>query len=199
MHVDWNSLLGHLLVMGGAAHVSLLEKVLRPAVVYLLLAFGLRVFGRRVLGQFTTFDLVLLLLISNTVQNAIIGPDDSLTGGIVGAAALFAVNEVLVAYFYRHRGSRLERLMLEEDVYLIRDGRLNEPVLQRLRIGAAELTAKAHERGFDSLDQVADAVLYPNGTVYMRGRDPMAGRLDGIAAELRALRQDMARLARDGD
>src|SRR5471032_1122609 len=85
------------------------EKILRPIVVYVFLIVGLRLAGKRELAQLNPFDLVVLLTISNTVQNAIIGDDNSVTGGIIGAATLLLVNYLVVRYLYTH--SRLERLV----------------------------------------------------------------------------------------
>src|SRR5437763_9828004 len=85
------------------------EKVLRPVLVYAFLIVGLRLAGKRELAQLNPFDLVVLLTISNTVQNAIIGSDDSVTGGVIGAATLLVVNHVVVRYLYAHE--RLGRLV----------------------------------------------------------------------------------------
>ena len=114
---------------------------------------ALRTVGKRVLAQLNPFDFVVLLTLSNTVQNAIIGNDTSLRGGLVGAAALLGVNAMLVRIYYR--GPSMQQMSTaERDICLIEGGRLNEPEIRRLRINAGELTAKAHERGFDSLDEV---------------------------------------------
>jgi len=200
-HVDWPALWANLLHFGApdsATHsVSLLEKVVRPVVVYLLLVLGLRTVGKRLLAQLNPFDFVVLLTLSNTVQNAIIGNDTSLTGGIVGAAALLGVNALLVRIFYR--GPSRELLFKSDrDVCLVAAGRVDEAEMRRLRINAAELTAKAHERGFDTLDEVESAMLYPNGTIYFRGRPTdtdaarhaeLLRRLDALGVELAALRR----------
>src|SRR6195256_3616888 len=85
------------------------EKVLRPIVVYVFLIVGLRLAGKREMAQLNPFDLVVLLTISNTVQNAIIGEDNSVTGGLIGAATLLVVNHVVVRYLYGHE--RLDRLV----------------------------------------------------------------------------------------
>jgi uncharacterized membrane protein YcaP (DUF421 family) len=173
-----------------------LEKLLRPAAVYLFLVFLLRHFGKRMLAQLNPFDFVVLLTLSNTVQNAIIGEDTSLLGGLVGAIGLLAVNSLLVRRYYR--GPSQDRLFdTERDVPLIHGGRLSEEELRRFHINAGELVAKAHERGFDTLGEVESAVLYPNGTIYFRARHPDAGeqrhrslmeRLDHLQRELAALR-----------
>src|SRR5919108_695315 len=86
-----------------ALEVPLLEKLLRPILVYLVLVVLLRIFGKRELAQLNPFDLVVLLSLSNTVQNAIIGDDNSVTGGLIGAVALLAVNYVVVRFLFRHR------------------------------------------------------------------------------------------------
>src|SRR5438876_10963163 len=85
------------------------EKVLRPVVVYVFLIVGLRLAGKRELAQLNPFDLVVLLTLSNTVQNAIIGEDNSVTGGVIGAATLLVVNYLVVRFMYSH--ARLERLI----------------------------------------------------------------------------------------
>src|SRR6476660_9841559 len=104
-HVDWPSLWANLMHLGApdsATHpVSVIEKIVRPVVVYLLLVFALKTVGKRTLAQLNPFDFVVLLTLSNTVQNAIIGNDTSLSGGLIGAATLLAINAVLVRIFYR--------------------------------------------------------------------------------------------------
>src|SRR5215813_4470669 len=111
MH-DWSTFVLDLLRPGGdSLALALLGKVLRPVVVYLLLVFLLRKYGRRILAQLNPFDLVVLLTLSNTVQNAIIGNDTSLLGGLVGAFALVSVNAVLVRIFYRGPGT--EKWLIE--------------------------------------------------------------------------------------
>jgi uncharacterized membrane protein YcaP (DUF421 family) len=191
--VDWHTLIVNLFHFGTSdLSISLLEKILRPAIVYLFLVVALRAVGKRILAQLNPFDLIVLLTLSNTVQNAIIGNDTSLTGGIVGAAALLGVNAVLVRMYYR--GAGVEHKMLEDqDIYLIRQHQLQEEALRRLQINVGELTARAHERGFDDLHDVETAVLYPNGTIYMKGNmSSDTARLDDILRELRALRQEVA-------
>ena len=200
-HLDWPTLWTNLLHFGApdsATHpVSLVEKVARPVVVYLILVFALRTVGKRVLAQLNPFDFVVLLTLSNTVQNAIIGNDTSLLGGAVGAAALLGINAVLVRLYYR--GPSVQHLFTaDRDIPLIEDGRLNENEMRRLHINAGELTAKAHERGFDSLEDVECATLYPNGTIYFQAKSAMTEtaryaelirRMDLLSTELSALRK----------
>jgi uncharacterized membrane protein YcaP (DUF421 family) len=194
---SWQILWHDLITLGTPSTVTWLEKALRPMIVYLVLVFALRWFGKRTLAQLNPFDFVLLLMLSNTVQNAIIGNDTSLVGGLVGAAALLAVNSVLVRIYYR--GASKEHVLQDDrDIYLITNDQINEDAMRRLRINAGELTARAHERGFDSLDDVANAVLYPNGTIYFRGRHPdredrrhreLLERLDHLQRQLAVLQR----------
>jgi uncharacterized membrane protein YcaP (DUF421 family) len=199
-HVDWPSLWANLIHFGtpdSTTHpVSLIEKIVRPVAVYLLLVFALRTVGKRTLAQLNPFDFVVLLTLSNTVQNAIIGNDTSLLGGVVGAAALLAVNAFLVRIYYR--GPSVQHLAGDRDISLISAGRINEDEMRRLRINAGDLTARAHERGFDTLGEVESAVLYPNGTIYFRGReaDTESGRYAELLRRLDALRADVAALHR---
>jgi uncharacterized membrane protein YcaP (DUF421 family) len=195
---DWHALYVNLLQLGtGETLVSAAEKIIRPIAVYLFLVFLLRQFGQRILAQLNPFDLVVLLTLSNTVQNAIIGNDTSLVGGVLGAAALIGVNAALVRLYYR--GPRIEHQMLEDDIYLIRAHEIQEDALRQLHINVGELTARAHERGFDSIHDVRDAVLYPNGTIYMKG-DAVndAARHQALMNELQSLRQAIAGLSRAG-
>src|SRR2546422_9769717 len=92
-----------------ALGLPVLEKILRPIVVYVFLVGGLRLAGKRELAQLNPFDLVVLLTLSNAVQNAIIGDDNSITGGVIGATTLLLVNHWVVRYLYSHE--RLERLV----------------------------------------------------------------------------------------
>jgi uncharacterized membrane protein YcaP (DUF421 family) len=200
-HFDWPAFwanLTHLGMLDDATHpVSVVEKIVRPVLVYLLLVVALKKAGKRMLAQLNPFDFVVLLTLSNTVQNAIIGNDTSLLGGAIGAAALLGVNAILVRIFYRGPGMT-QLAGSERDICLIAGGRLQEDEMRRLHIDAGELIAKAHERGFDSLDEVDSAMLYPNGTIYFRGQDAMSDatrhqevirRLDALGAELAALRR----------
>src|SRR5262245_26555226 len=110
MLYDWHSLVVNLFEPGtGLPVVSVVEKIIRPIAVYLLLVYLLRTFGKRILAQLNPFDLVVLLTLSNTVQNAIIGNDTSLIGGVIGAFSLVSVNAVLVRIHYRgpERGKQM--------------------------------------------------------------------------------------------
>src|SRR5690348_2410046 len=175
------------------------EKVLRAVIVYLFLVVGLRLAGKRELAQLNPFDLVVLLTLSNTVQNAIIGDDNSVTGGLIGAATLFGVNYLVVRFLYRHE--RLERLVEGEPDVLIEDGEIRYGRLKAEMITLPELESAAHKQGFDSLAQVDRAVLEPGGTVSFFAKAPtpeqtrhaeITLRLDQIVHELAALRGRLA-------
>ena len=171
------------------------EKVLRPIFVYAFLILGLRLAGKRELAQLNPFDLVVLLTLSNTVQNAIIGNDNSVTGGVIGAATLLLVNYVLVRFVSRHE--RIERLIEGDPDVLIENGALKTDCLQKEAISVLELEAAAHKQGFASLDDIDKAVLDPNGSIAFFGRKPnpermrheeLMTRLDAITAQLAALK-----------
>src|SRR5882724_5625744 len=100
--------------------VPILEKILRPICVYIFLIVGLRLSGKRELVQLNPFDLVVLLTLSNTVQNAIIGEDNTVTGGIIGATSLLIVNYLVVRFLYKHR--KLDQLVEGRADVLIEDG-----------------------------------------------------------------------------
>jgi uncharacterized membrane protein YcaP (DUF421 family) len=186
LSIDWH-LLWHNLVRLGVPDtpVSWLEKLIRPVLVYLVLVFSLLKFGKRVLAQLNPFDLVVLLTLSNTVQNAIIGNDTSLSGGILGAAGLLGINALLVRIFYRGASKDL-LLKNDRDVCLVAGGVLQEDQMHRLHITAGELLAKAHERGFDSIEEVETIILYPNGTIYIKGK-PMTAERDRFEEIIRRL------------
>src|SRR6476469_1702016 len=139
------------------------EKILRPALVYVFLVLLLRVFGKRELAQLNPFDLVVLLTLSNTVQNAIIGDDNSVTGGIVGAVALLVVNYGVVRFLYDHR--QLDQLVEGKADVLIEDGRIHLGRLKKELITLEELAAAARQQGFDSLSEIQKCILEPGGTL----------------------------------
>jgi uncharacterized membrane protein YcaP (DUF421 family) len=179
--------------------VPVAEKMLRPVVVYAFLVVGLRLAGKRELAQLNPFDLIVLLTLSNTVQNAIIGDDNSVTGGLLGAATLLGVNALVVRFLYRHE--QLERLVEGEADVLIENGKIRFDRLKAELITLPELESGAHKQGFASLDEVDRAVLEPGGTVSFIAKKPspealrhaeLTRRLDQIVSELAALRLGLA-------
>ena len=170
------------------------EKILRPILVYAFLIVGLRLAGKRELAQLNPFDLVVLLTLSNTVQNAIIGEDNTVTGGVIGASTLLFVNYVLVRFISRHE--KIERFIEGEPDVLIENGRIKTDCLENEAISVVELEAAAHKQGFQSLADIDRAVLDPNGSIAFFGRTPtpdttrheeIIKRLDQMAAQLAAL------------
>ena len=175
--------------------LPVIEKILRPVVVYGFLIVGLRLAGKRELAQLNPFDLVVLLTLSNTVQNAIIGDDNSVTGGLIGAATLLIVNYFVVRFLYGHQ--RLDRLIEGDTDVLSENGRIMMDRLQKELITLPELEMAAHKQGFASLAEVERAVIEPGGALSFLGKKPdaevvrhreLVARLDQLASELAALR-----------
>jgi len=150
--------------------IPVAEKILRPVVVYFFLVIGLRLAGKRELAQLNPFDLVVLLTLSNTVQNAIIGDDNSVTGGIIGAATLLLVNYLVVRFLYRHE--TLDRIVEGESCVLIENGKLLKRMLSQEVLTVSELEAAAHRQGLGGLDEVERAVLEPSGTISFTAKKP---------------------------
>ncbi len=174
--------------------VPILEKVLRPWLVYVFLIVGLRLAGKRGLAQLNTFDLIVLLTLSNTVQNAIIGEDNSVTGGVIGATSLLVINYVVVRFLFRRM--RLDRFLEGSPTPLIEGGRLVRKNLERELITEAELQAAAHRQGFRDLSEVERAIIEAGGSIAFIGKDPspmrthyddLVRRLEQISQQLQAL------------
>src|SRR5258708_16197625 len=143
--------------------LPILEKILRPIVVYIFLIIGLRLSGKRELAQLNPFDLVVLLTLSNTVQNAIIGDDNTVIGGIIGATSLLAINYLVVRFLYGHR--KLDQIVEGRADLLIEDGKVYTQRLKRELINEEELAAAARKQGFESLADVRQCVLGTGGTI----------------------------------
>jgi uncharacterized membrane protein YcaP (DUF421 family) len=168
------------------------EKILRPVVVYVFLIVGLRLAGKRELAQLNPFDLVVLLTISNTVQNAIIGDDNSVTGGVIGAATLLFINYCVVRFLYGHE--RLDRLIEGDVDVLIENGVIKPECLRKELITTGTLESAAHKQGFASLDEIDRAVLEPGGTICFFAKVPTAdsARHDELMAMLRKISSQLA-------
>ena len=163
--------------------VPLVEKLVRPVIVYLVL--------------------VVLLSLSNTVQNAIIGNDNTVTGGLVGAFALLAVNWVVARMLFRSR--KLTHALEGRATVLVRNGKLDHAALRQESLTVEDLTSVLHRQGFSSIDQVALCQLEPNGTFYAEADVPTANqrqheelmkKIDALGEEIRALRS--GKTAADG-
>jgi uncharacterized membrane protein YcaP (DUF421 family) len=175
--------------------LPLAEKILRPIIVYVFLVIGLRLAGKRELAQLNPFDLVVLLTLSNTVQNAIIGDDNTITGGIIGAATLLLVNYLVVRFLFRHE--KLDRLVEGEATVLIEHGRILKNRLTKEMLSLQDLEAAAHKQGFGALRDVDHATLDPSGTISFTGKKPapeearhreLLDRLDQLNREVATLR-----------
>src|SRR3974390_2655556 len=141
----------------------LLQIVIRTGVIYLLVLVGVRLSGKREVGQMTPFDLTLLLLLSNSVQNAMTGPDTSLMGGAVAAGTLLVLNYVVASVSGRNR--RLRRLIEGEPNLLVHDGKIIQSHMEREHVSMDELHRALREHGINSCDQVALAVLEVDGSI----------------------------------
>jgi uncharacterized membrane protein YcaP (DUF421 family) len=119
--------------------------------------------GKREIAQLTSFDLVVLLLLGNVVQNAIIGNDDSLLGGLVGAAVLLAANYLLVRYAFFH--PRFGRLLQGRSTTLVEDGRIDHRALRRELISRPQLASVLRREGLDGIEDAEHVVLDPEGTL----------------------------------
>ncbi len=150
--------------------LPLAEKILRPVIVYLVLIVFLRLFGKRELAQLNPFDLVVLLSLSNTVQNAIIGNDNSVTGGIVGAFSLLAINWILMRILYRN--PKLNAALEGSSTTLITDGKPDRAAMRQQGLTEEELLSVLHKQSFDSFETVRRCVLEPNGTFFIEGMSP---------------------------
>jgi uncharacterized membrane protein YcaP (DUF421 family) len=146
------------------------EKILRPIVVYFFLVIGLRLAGKRELAQLNPFDLVVLLTLSNTVQNAIIGDDNSVTGGIIGAATLLLVNFLVIRFLSRHE--KIDRIVEGEPTPLIDHGKIIQENMVKEMLSRQELEAAAHKQGFGSLQEVDSATLDPSGVICFIAKKP---------------------------
>ena len=187
MHDIWKDMF----VLG----VPLLEKILRPIVVYAFLVVGLRLAGKRELVQLNPFDLVVLLTLSNTVQNAIIGDDNTVLGGIIGATSLLITNFLVVRFLYGHR--KLDQLVEGRADLLIENGKVRTQHLKTELITMAQLEAAARKQGFASLSEVEQCILEPGGTMTFIGKKPgtedvrhqeLLGKLERLTQEVLLLR-----------
>jgi len=146
--------------------VQILEKVIRPLVVYFFLLIAFRIVGKRELGQMTPFDLIVLLTISNVLQNAMIGPDNSLSGGLIGGLTLFCANGLIGRLVFHF--PRLERLLEGKPALLIEDGRILKKNLRREVMTRAELERAIRKHDLDpttDLPFIKKALLERDGTV----------------------------------
>jgi uncharacterized membrane protein YcaP (DUF421 family) len=175
--------------------LPVLEKLARPVIVYLVLVVLLRLFGKRELAQLNPFDLVVLLSLSNTVQNAIIGDDNSVTGGVIGAFSLLAINWLVVRVLFSSK--RLTHALEGSSAVLILNGQLDRKAMEHESLTQEELLSVIHKQGFEDFDQVRKCELEPNGTFYVEAFDPsvadkrhaeLVAKIDALSREVAGLR-----------
>jgi uncharacterized membrane protein YcaP (DUF421 family) len=178
--------------------VPIVEKILRPIIVYLCLIFFLRLFGKRELAQLNPFDLVVLLSLSNTVQNAMIGDDNSVSGGIIGAFALLTINWLLTWTLFR--APKIDQALQGSPTTLIRGGEVDLKTLKSECLTHEELVSVLNKNGFNNPEEVEVCILEPNGTFFVKGKQPTSDQveraelmsaLQGLRAEVMALRDQI--------
>src|ERR1700729_3395717 len=147
--------------------LPLLEKILRPVIVYLCLIVFLRIFGKRELAQLNPFDLVVLLCLSNTVQNSIIGEDNSVSGGIVGVLSLLTINWLLTRVLYKM--PKLSKVLEGEKTVLIQHGVVDWEAAKKEALSELELRSVLHKQGFDRYEEVEKSGIETKGKFYMEG------------------------------
>ncbi len=148
----------------------LIEKILRPVIVYVALIVLLRIFGKRELAQLNPFDLVVLLSLSNTVQNAIIGDDNSVSGGVIGAFSLLAINYFAARVMFRN--TKVEQLLSGSPTRLITNGQVDKEAMSRELMSNADLLSVIHRQGFDEVEEVDNCTLEPGGGFFIKGTKP---------------------------
>ncbi len=186
MHAIWKDMF--------AMSLPILEKILRPILVYFFLVVVLRLSGKREMAQLNPFDLIVLLTLSNTVQNAIIGDDTSVSGGLVGATSLLAINYLVVRFLYNHK--KLDQLVEGRSDLLVLNGKVRQQHLKRELITMAELEAAARKQGFATLAEVDQCILEPGGTLSFIGKKPDADDLrhKELLSQMERLREEIAML-----
>src|SRR5579862_4358917 len=153
-----------------------LNIVLRSAVIYLVVVIGLRLTGKRHLAQMSILDFVLILLISNAVQNAMVGNDNSLLGGIIAAGTLLILNQILS--FILYRSGYAEKLFQGTPTLLVHDGNIIKQGLGMEKITAEELERVVREHGIETVSKVKTAIMELDGTISVVGTDHSEHRIE---------------------
>jgi uncharacterized membrane protein YcaP (DUF421 family) len=176
--------------------VPVVEKIIRTVAVYLLLAALFRGIGKRGMASLNTFDFVVMFVLSNVVQNAIIGNDNSLVGGAIGAVVLVTVN--FVVDWWLARSGRAERLLEGADTEVIRDGQVRERELRRLGIRRDELDHAVRTQNGDDIAEVETGSLSSSGhlvlTLKPGARGATRADVDQLLAGLAAIQDRLAQL-----
>jgi uncharacterized membrane protein YcaP (DUF421 family) len=137
--------------------------LLRAVIIYIAFFIGLRLFGKRELGQFTTFDLVLVLLVANALQPAITGPDNSVTGGVIVIAVLLLFNRGVA--MVRSRWPWFDALIDPPPTVVVQDGEISQPALEKEGLSDTDVEMAIREHGIDKLSDVKQAVLENDGSI----------------------------------
>lgn len=163
------------------------EIVLRTAIIYIAVLVGMRLAGKRQVGQMTPFDLVVLLLIANAVQNAMTGPDTSLVGGLVAAATLLVLNAIISRLALRNRRAR--HVVEGEPTLLVHAGRIIRGNLAQEKIGEEEILQALREHGVATIEEVQGAVLEIDGSISVIKKDEMP-KMHQVHHRIRFLRRN---------
>ena len=176
--------------------VPVWERIIRAVLVYAFVVVALRLAGKREIGALNPFDLVVLFFLSNILQNAIIGNDLSITGGMIGAATLMTVNYGVQRFLFSHQ--RLDRILEGEATILIEDGNILTANLKKELVTRDELMVAVHKQGILDLSDVERAVLETDGNISVFARTPTADerRLTELARQLNRVEETLAALAK---
>ena len=172
-----------------ADQIPFLEKVFRTVAVYVLILVIFRMIGKRSIGALNTMDFVVMFLLSNVVQNAIIGNDDSFIGGAIGALTLVGLNALVDRLAFRYPAVRI--LLEGKPVDVIRDGKAEEATLRRLGMRREELDHAIRMQNGDDLSEVASGVLEPGGQLVLTLKP---ADQDADQSDIAALRAQLDRI-----
>jgi uncharacterized membrane protein YcaP (DUF421 family) len=176
--------------------VSYIEKIIRPIIIYGLLVFLFRILGKREIAQLNPVDFIVLLLVSNTVQNAIIGDDTSVTGGVIGVVSLLFVNRLVAKAKYKR--AAFEALIEGTPRLLIENGKIDKKAIKQELLTKDDLEVIAHKEGYESIDDLDKCVLDPNGVFFVEGkvdtkdekfRKDVLQKIEHLAEQMNDLRQ----------
>lgn len=173
--------------------ISYGEKTLRTILVYAAIVILLRLAGKRELAQLNTLDLSVVLLLSNVVQNAVIGNDNSVSGGVYGAIVLIVVNALFVRMqaYLSGRAPKVEAVLEGTPSVLIRDGQLQLRTLRRLALRPADVIASSRKQGAEHVSDVREMVIAPGGGMLMELKESEEGADRG---DVELIRADLARI-----
>jgi uncharacterized membrane protein YcaP (DUF421 family) len=171
-----------------------LEKILRSLIIYFFLVAGLRLAGKREMAQLSPFDFVVLLILSNAVQNAIIGNDNSITGGIISAVVLLVTNYLVARFLFSH--TKIEEAFEGKADVLIDHGQIQYQNLKKELITLTDLEIAAHKQGFSYLQDIDHCTIEPGGVLTFIAKKPAVDEIrhGEIMENLNALKRDMASL-----